>query len=180
MLIRNLQLGWKRNGRTTWKQYTPHKHNLPGRHGGRDDCFLPTYLFIYRSLSLCIFMYTKSIHPPKVCEIVKYIQSTSVISTWLISNNRLSRSESNNRRQNIEEKRRNCSSFPQYFQYISNFRSLIAYSLVKCGCMIDLIFNSANLICRSTDISKYLGESIGLEITRVSCIVSGPHCLHVW
>ena len=60
-----------------------------------------------------------------------FVQSTLVISTSLISNIRLSRSEnlvpvltqrSTNRQQNIVEKRRNCyfSSFPQYFQYISN------------------------------------------------------------
>ena len=30
----------------------------------------------------------------------------------------------------------NLSSFPQYFQYISIFRSQIAYSFVKCGCSI--------------------------------------------
>ena len=62
-----------------------------------------------------------------------YIQWTLVISTSLISNNRLSRSEnlvpvltqiSTNKQQNIVEKRRNCSlgaiyfsSFTQYFQY---------------------------------------------------------------
>ena len=59
-----------------------------------------------------------------------HIQSTLVISNSLIWNNRLSQSEnlvpvlterSTNRQQNIVEKRRsNFSSFPQYFQYISN------------------------------------------------------------
>ena len=56
--------------------------------------------------------------------------TTLVISTSIISNNRLSRREtlvlvltqkSKNRSQNIVEKRRNCSRFlpfPQYFQYI--------------------------------------------------------------
>ena len=67
------------------------------------------------------------------------------MSTSLISKNRLSRSEnlvpvltwkSNNRQQNIVEKRSNFSSFPQYFQYISIFRSQITYSFVKCGCLI--------------------------------------------
>ena len=69
-----------------------------------------------------------------------YVQSTLVISTSVISNNRLSRREnlvlvltqkSKIRLQNIVEKRRNCSPkeeklllgsnfspFPQYFQYI--------------------------------------------------------------
>ena len=45
--------------------------------------------------------------------------------------------------------------FPQYFQYISNFRSQIIYSFVKCGCLINFYLNSANLTCRGTDISKY-------------------------
>ena len=58
-----------------------------------------------------------------------YLQSTLVISTALISNNRLSKGKSgpcsnteiSNRQQNIVEKRRsNFSSFPQYFQYISD------------------------------------------------------------
>ena len=30
--------------------------------------------------------------------------------------------------------RSDFSSLPQYFQYISNFRSQITYSFVKCGC----------------------------------------------
>ena len=52
------------------------------------------------------------------------------------------------------EKRRNFSSFPQYFQYISDFRSQITYSFVKWCCLIYLSLNSANPICRDTDISK--------------------------
>ena len=40
---------------------------------------------------------------------------------------------------NIVEKRRNFS-FPQYFQYISNFKSPITYIFVKCVCWI--IFSS--------------------------------------
>ena len=68
------------------------------------------------------------------------------------------------------EKRRNCFSFPQYFQYISFFRSQITYSFVKCGCLIYLFFlNSEILICRDTDISKYFRESLDFEITRVDC-----------
>ena len=56
-----------------------------------------------------------------------HVQSTLVISTSVISNNRLSRRESlvlvltwksKIRWQNIVEKRRNCSPFSQYFQYI--------------------------------------------------------------
>ena len=51
------------------------------------------------------------------------------------------------------EKRRNCSSFPQYFQYISNFKSPITYIFVQCGCSNYVFLNSANLTCRGTDIS---------------------------
>ena len=73
--------------------------------------------------------------------------------------------------QNIMKKKRNCSlrresnfsPFPQYFQYISNFRSQIIYTFVKCGCSIHLFLNSANLICRGTDISKYFRESLGIR-----------------
>ena len=109
----------------------------------------------------------------------EFIQSTLVISTSLILNNRLSRSEilvplltwkSNNRVIKYcgkEEKlllRSNFTSFPQYFQYISNFRSQIIYSFVKCG--FRFIFPSIlqiwNLICRYTDTSKYFRESPGL------------------
>ena len=33
----------------------------------------------------------------------------------------------------IVEKRSNFSSFPQYFQYISNYKSPLIYIFVKCG-----------------------------------------------
>ena len=53
---------------------------------------------------------------------------------------------------------------------ISNFKSQITYSFVKCGCSIYcfffffvFFFNSANLICRGMDISKYFRESLGLR-----------------
>ena len=38
--------------------------------------------------------------------------------------------------------------------YISNKRSQITRSFVKFGCSFGIFLNSANLICRSTDISK--------------------------
>ena len=38
---------------------------------------------------------------------------------------------------------------------------------LKCGCSKYFFLNSANLICRGTDISKYFRESLRLEITRV-------------
>ena len=49
---------------------------------------------------------------------------------------------------------------PNYFQYISNFRSQITYSFMKCGGSLYFFLNSANLICRVTDISKYFRESL--------------------
>ena len=69
-------------------------------------------------------------------------------------------------KKNIVEKGRNCSNFspfPQYFQYISNFRSPITYIFVKCDCSNYFFLNSANLICRDTDISKYFRESLGFR-----------------
>ena len=59
--------------------------------------------------------------------------------------------------------RSNFSSFPQYFQYISNFKSPITYIFVKCGWSNYFFLNSANLICRGTDISKYFRESLGIR-----------------
>ena len=59
--------------------------------------------------------------------------------------------------------RSNFSSFPQYFQYISNFGSPITYIFVKCGCANYFFLNPANLICRGTDISKYFRESLGIR-----------------
>ena len=54
-------------------------------------------------------------------------------------------------------------SFPQYFQYISNSKSPFTYIFVKSGCSNYFFFNSANLICRGTDISKYFIVSLGLR-----------------
>ena len=85
------------------------------------------------------------------------------------SNNRLSLSENLVKQEVIkycekEEKLLLSNfSFPQYFHYISNFRSQISYSSVECECSIYFFLNSANLICRGTDISKYLRESLGLR-----------------
>ena len=59
------------------------------------------------------------------------------------------------------------SSFPQYFQCISNFRSQITYAFVKCGCSIYFSPNSANLICQGTDILKYFRESLGIRESTV-------------
>ena len=59
--------------------------------------------------------------------------------------------------------RSNFSSFPQYLQYISTFKSPITHIFVKCGCLNYFFLNSANLICRGTDISNYFRESLGIR-----------------
>ena len=88
-----------------------------------------------------------------------FVQSTLVISNSLISNNRLSRSEnlvpvltqrSTNRQQNIVKKRSNFSSFPQYFQYISNLGVKLKIHSVKGGCWINCFPQF-----RKSDMSKY-------------------------
>ena len=66
---------------------------------------------------------------------VSYIQSTLVISTSVISNNRLSRRE----------------------------KSDPFFHLCKFGCSFSIFLNSANLICRSTDISKCFRGSLRLR-----------------
>ena len=53
----------------------------------------------------------------------------------------------------------NFSSFPQYFQYISNFKSQITYLYTKCGCYVEV------------QISQSISESpLDFKITRVDCI----------
>ena len=59
--------------------------------------------------------------------------------------------------------RSNFSPFPQYFQYISNFKSPDIHIFVKCVLSNYFFLNSANLICRSTDISKFFRESLGIR-----------------
>ena len=46
---------------------------------------------------------------------------------------------------------------------ISNSKSQITYIFVKFGCSNYFFFNSADLICRGTDISKYFIESLGFR-----------------
>ena len=41
---------------------------------------------------------------------------------------------------------------------------------MKCGCSIYFFLNSANLICRDTDISKFYSEAIGLRDNE--CLLS--------
>ena len=54
---------------------------------------------------------------------------------------------------------------------ISNLRSQITYSFVKCGWSIHFFLNSANLICLGTDISKYSRESLGLPDNKKSTLL---------
>ena len=57
--------------------------------------------------------------------------------------------------------------FPTIFSiYISNYRSLITYYFVKFGCAICIFLNSENLICRSSDISKYFRGPLQLRDTE--------------
>ena len=100
-------------------------------------------------------------------------QSTLVISTSLISNNRFSRSEylvpvlheNLTTGDIILWKRREIASTEQFLPLsnVSIFRSICTYSLVKCGCSIYVFLNFANLICRGTDILKYFRESLGFR-----------------
>ena len=41
--------------------------------------------------------------------------------------------------------------------------SKITYTFVKCGCSIYFFLDSAILICRGTDISKYFRESLEIR-----------------
>ena len=59
------------------------------------------------------------------------------------------------------------SNFSPFFSnistYISNLRSQISCSFVKFGCSVGICLNSANPICRSTDISKCFRGSLRLR-----------------
>ena len=46
---------------------------------------------------------------------------------------------------------------------ISNFKGPITYIFVTCGCSNYFYLNSATLICRGTDISKYFREFLGIR-----------------
>ena len=109
---------------------------------------------------------------------VTEIQSILVVSTSLISNNRLSRSEnlvhvltqrSTNRQQNIVEKRWNCSLgaisplFHNIFNISLTLESNYIVILLKVVVQLIVFLSSANLICQSTDISKCFIESLGFR-----------------
>ena len=59
--------------------------------------------------------------------------------------------------------RSNFFSFPQYFQNVSNLGVRLHVHSVKGGCSINCFPESANLICRSTDISNCFIESLGVR-----------------
>ena len=59
--------------------------------------------------------------------------------------------------------RSNFSSFPLYFQNVSNLGVRLHIHSVKGGCSINCFPESANLICRSTDISNCFIESLGVR-----------------
>ena len=59
--------------------------------------------------------------------------------------------------------RSNFSSFPQYFQYISNLGVKLIFILLKLAVRLIFFLSSANLICRSTAISKCFIKSLGFR-----------------
>ena len=66
----------------------------------------------------------------------------------------------------------NFSSFPHYFQNISIFRSQIAYSFVKCGCLIYLLSSVLQTWYVEIRIYRSISESpLDFEITTVDCIM---------
>ena len=48
-----------------------------------------------------------------------------------------------------------------FYIYISNFKSQITYSFVKCGFIVFLTLST--LICQGTDISKCFSEFLGIR-----------------
>ena len=98
------------------------------------------------------------------------LQTILVISTSLISNDRLTTGNK------LLWKRKEIASALFYNIFnIFNFRSQITYSVVKCGCSIYFLLISANLICRGTDISKYLGQSLRLRDNKSRLKVKMSH-----
>ena len=98
------------------------------------------------------------------------IQLTLVISTSLISNNRLSRSEnlvpvltrvSNNRYHYTVE--RAISLLHNIFNISLNLGVKLHIHLLNVVVRFIVFLNSANRICRGTDISNYFRQSLGLR-----------------
>ena len=105
-----------------------------------------------------------------------YIQSTLVISSSVISNNRLSRrknlvrlsvKKSGNKilwlREEIAPKDQFLLISTIFSVYIVNLRNQITYLFGKLGCSFCIFLSSANLICRSTEILKCFNWSLRLR-----------------
>ena len=86
-----------------------------------------------------------SLSQTRLSRITAYLE----VKMWSVLTQR-----STNRQQNIVEKSRNCSfnfsSFPQYFQYISNLGVKLKIHSVKGGCLINCFPHF-----RQSDMSKY-------------------------
>ena len=54
-----------------------------------------------------------------------------------------------------------------FYMYISNFKSQITYSFVKCGCSILVFLTLSTLICRGMDILKCFSESLGIRENEI-------------
>ena len=67
--------------------------------------------------------------------------------------------------------RSNFSSFPQYFRYISKFKSSVTHTFVKCGCS-NYFSSLLQIWYVDVQISRSISESpLEFEITRVDCIL---------
>ena len=139
-----------------------------------DKLMILTYLSQRKQFAWNVkdYFINKNIFPVVLCwkflhsmQRVKHeLQSTLVISTSLISNNRISKWNSGpcfdikiyqqaTKYCGKEEKlllRSNLSSFPQYFQYISNLGVKLHIYSVKGGCSINCFPQF-----RKSDLSKY-------------------------
>ena len=132
----------------------------------------------FRSKGIDVIIYTSTVFPWQVNG--QFIQLTLVISTRLsritaylevkvwslpIHENLTTGKKYCGKEEKLEQfgNWSNFSSFPQYFQYFSIFKGPITYIFVKCGSSNYFFLNSGNLICRSTGISKYFRESLGIR-----------------
>ena len=110
-----------------------------------------TYSFVESGCS--IYYSWLSLSRPRLSRITAYLK----VKIWSLSK------PENVTAKYCGKEEHNFFSFPQYFQYNSNFKSPITYIFVKCGCSNEFFLNSANLICRGTDISTYFKESLGIR-----------------
>ena len=90
----------------------------------------PEYEKTQMSLLSLLFKYKLSLSRPHLSQITAYLK---VKISSLTKHENLTTGEKYNMYCGKEEKLLNFSSFPQYFQYISNFKSPISYKFVKCG-----------------------------------------------